>query len=515
MNKILINILLFSTLVIGSIGLISFDVWADETTTDVYDIPEDYKSRNYYIEFYRQLSYDADGLTFEQYEYDFDIYVPSEYDSLFYFYQSCPSSWYVMCPFFYIYSDNSFAIAGINTNWAFDCNNTAKIELSLKNSDGSNTDDKIVIYIKNNGSTYHKITRKLSKTGVTESAYYESFITLSSLVRKNLSYGSKTQYLLKFNDAVVFHNGSNATPTMSADTYIFTTDKLSSLSDLLKNADYKIKTNKFEDMFLYVDKVRNQGQNNVFPEPELKSSRYNSDSNLIQLYYKRDNDNLPKLVDTYDKVFVKIQGNKDWITINNILDDTDSSCKVASVNNNIDQKLIIGVVNIDNLYSLLGYDYADSSQTPPVIEAIIWGVRYGYRLKSANYKYTNYVFSRYVFEDNVIVDTDITIDDLGNLTDIKQPSGGSSGVTVKPGGTSGNPVISATDEADYSDVGSFFKSLNFDFSSIGKALSGSFSLVTGFASMIGNVFSSFFGDAIGIIALLAIGICIVLRVLGR
>ena len=72
-----------------------------------------------------------------------------------------------------------------------------------------------------------------------------------------------------------------------------------------------------------------------------------------------------------------------------------------------------------------------------------------------------------------------------------------------------------SDSADYSDVGSFFKSLNFDFSSIGKALSGSFSLVTGFASMIGTIFQNFFGDAVGIIALLAIGICIILRVLGR
>jgi len=33
--------------------------------------------------------------------------------------------------------------------------------------------------------------------------------------------------------------------------------------------------------------------------------------------------------------------------------------------------------------------------------------------------------------------------------------------------------------------------------------------------MIGSIFQNFFGDAVGIIALLAIGICIVLRVLGR
>ena len=50
MNKIIINILLFSALIIGSIGLITFDVWADSKTGDVYEIPEDYKDRNYVIQ---------------------------------------------------------------------------------------------------------------------------------------------------------------------------------------------------------------------------------------------------------------------------------------------------------------------------------------------------------------------------------------------------------------------------------------------------------------------------------
>ena len=250
--------------------------------------------------------------------------------------------------------------------------------------------------------------------------------------------------------------------------------------------------------------------NDIFTEPQLKSAKLNDDETNIRLVYSYDRDSSLMSAETYNKIYVKLQDKEDWI----ILSNTD----VVSVNFDSNFKVVAGGIYLDKLYSSLGYDEYDDTSIKPVVQAVIWGVRYKYIADDNKYKYgyvnTNYVMNRYVFENAIIDNPDIKIDDLGNLTDIK-PGNSSSNISVKPGGSENNPIIGATDEADYSDVGSFFKSLNFDFSSIGKALTGSFSLVTGFASMIGNIFQNFFGEAVGVVALLAIGICIVLRVLGR
>ena len=66
-----------------------------------------------------------------------------------------------------------------------------------------------------------------------------------------------------------------------------------------------------------------------------------------------------------------------------------------------------------------------------------------------------------------------------------------------------------------SSITDWVKNFKFDFSAITGAIQGSFSLVTSFASLIGNIFQNFFGEAVGVVALLAIGICVVLRLVGR
>lgn len=513
MNKILINILLFSTLVIGSIGLITFDVWADTQYTGVYEIPDDYNGDNMYIEFYRDLGASNNVWTFETYEYDFDVYVPDGYNYVFVYYKSCPYSWYVINPAILIYSDTQYGYYCFSTELAYDDNYVARFQFAttnMKRFDGEESEP-ITIYLKNNASSYHKIGRKLVKDDVVTSTYNESYISLSSLERKQVYYDSKTYYSVMFNQPVVYYGSGYLSPTANTSSYVFTTSELQKSIFPGSEPEYVINTDKLTDLIPCINKIKSKETITVYPEPKLKSAKFNSANNVIRLIYERDNDCLPNLVEMYDKIFVKIQGEEEWRTLDNLYDDK----KIVSVMNDSKYKLIAGAVNGDKLLNKLGYDYSDDDSTKPIIEAVIWGMRYGYRLKSANYKYTSYVFSRYVFEDNVITDTDITIDDLGNLSDIKPGTSGDNGVSVKPGGTENNPIIGGTDEADYSDLGSFLKSFNFDFSSIGNAISGSFSLVTGFASMIGNIFQNFFGDGVGIIALLAIGICVVLRVLGR
>ena len=236
---------------------------------------------------------------------------------------------------------------------------------------------------------------------------------------------------------------------------------------------------------------------------------------------------IPNFLYVYPKIFVKVKGNDEWVEFQNL--DTSQSKNaigydIFGLKHDSTNKSIWGNLSLYALYERMGYTAKQINAgdfVPPKIEGIIWGVQYGYALTQnildeSSIRKSKIVFSRYVFEDNIVDTPDVGIGDLGDLPNI---SGSNSSIEVGSGSNigsgGGHHVPAPSDSADYSDVGSFFKSLNFDFSSIGKALSGSFSLVTGFASMIGTIFQKFFGDAVGIIALLAIGICIVLRVLGR
>lgn len=504
MNKILINILLFSTLVIGSIGLIIFDVWADTKTGDVYEIPEDYLSRNYQIEFNKNTSSDSSSIRSYQADYyDFDIYYPEGYDVVMAYYQRCPYSWYIFYPFIYIYTSDTYYYKIID-NIYLDENGVGKLLV------GENND--IEIYVKDNGCTTRIVSKSLKKDDYSNNVSKLAPIKLLSMCGHQLYYDSTTNYKLKTSECFILVPALSYTLNENKRYYV-----LSPIENLTSKyaenfySQYDNTNNKdiSQQIFNDVAKIRKSRASESFPAPVIKAARLNSDLDLIQITYQYNSDFVPSNVDMYKNVFIKTQNTSEWQTLANLYNNK----KIVSVGLNNQYKTILGGFNLDDLYASLGYDETEETSEKPVIEAVIWGVRYEYSTNSG-IRNSPYVFSRYVFEDNVISDTDVSIDDLGNLTDIKPGTSGSN-VTVKPGGSVNNPTISATDEADYSDVGSFFKSLNFDFSSIGKALSGSFSLVTGFASMIGTIFQNFFGDAVGIIALLAIGICIVLRVLGR
>lgn len=512
MNKILINILLFSTLVIGSIGLISFDVWAEELTTDVYEIPDDYESRNMYIEFYQEGSLTSSGYSFITEEYDFDVYVPNGYSWFLWYCTYSPYNWTNMYPRIFVTDGIDYCNFNLQ-NISVDKNNISAVNITVGEND-------IIVYLKNNGSSQYRITRKLKNDNqVATTEYSQSYLALSTLNGHSLYYGSNCN-TYKFNQPVVYSGGTYGSPSLNDAGWKAYVVQMSELSKYppTSNPDYIFNANGVNknkqlvnDCADAVNKILAKNGMSSFPEPSLLSAKFNDANNMIRLIYERNDDCIPDVIEMYNKVFVKLQNDDEWKTLDNDLEDL----KLVSVANNSNYKLIAGAMNIDNILNQLGYDSNYKDAVAPVIEGVIWGLRYGYRQMSGNYKYTGYVFSRYVFEDNLITDTDITIDDLGNLTDIKPGTSGDNGVSVKPGGTENNPIISGTDEADYSDLGSFIKSFNFDFSSIGNAISGSFSLVTGFASMIGNIFQNFFGDGVGIIALLAIGICVVLRVLGR
>lgn len=513
MNKIFINLLLFSTIVFGSIALLTFDAWADTSTTDVYEIPDDYVSENSYIQFYNDSSVSGTSKSFSSVIYDFDVYVPQSYQWALFCYNYAPYSWNDIFTSILIYSGDGYGFLTFedtsSSRFYVDCNNVTKKSVTIN-------DKTIDVYLKNNGCIKRIVKKSLKKDDVSQNTSTTDYVSLSSLADKQLYYSS-IRYDIAFNQPIIYslYHGFNI--NKGSRYYVYQNSELKVIpSDVTQNYyssydyDGSSSLDFVSSLFSDIDKIKKQQSMTSFPSPELKSARFNSDINLIQLMYVRNSDCLPDIVENYTKVYVKLQGEKEWRTLDNSV----QGDRIVSVAHNSQFKVISGGLNIDNLNSALGYDETDEAAILPVIEGVIWGLRYGYKTTGGSYKYTSYVFNRYVFEDNVIADTDITIDDLGNLTDIK-PGNSGSDISVKPGGSANNPTISATDEADYSDLGSFIKSINFDFSDIGKAISGSFSLVTGFASMIGNVFQNFFGEAVGIIALLAIGVCVVLRVLGR
>lgn len=504
MNKTMINVLLFFTLVMGTMAILMINVWADTSTIEVYEIPDDYLSRNYQIEFNRNTSSDSSSLrSYTADYYDFDIYYPEGYDVVMAYYTYCPYGWYNFYPYIYIYTSDTYYYKIID-NMYLDENGVGKLLI------GENND--IEIYVKDNGCTARTVSKSLKKDDYANNVSKLEPIKLITICGHSLFYDSETRYKLKTSECFIYSSSRAYRLNENGSYYVL--PPIENLTSKYTENFYSqySNTNKkdiSQQIFNDVAKIRKSRSSESFPAPVIKAARLNSDLDLIQITYQYNSDFVPSNVDMYKNVFIKTQGTSEWQTLANLYNNK----KLVSVGLNNQYKTILGGFNLDDLYASLGYDETEETSEKPVIEAVIWGVRYEYSTNSG-IRNSQYVFSRYVFEDNIISDTDVSIDDLGNLTDIKPGSSGSD-VTVKPGGSANNPTISATDEADYSDVGSFFKSLNFDFSSIGKALSRSFSLVTGFASMIGTIFQNFFGEAVGIIALLAIGICIVLRVLGR
>lgn len=515
-KNIVIDILVLFTMVIV-VSCIVFmvngatPVWADTATTDIYEIPEDYESRNMYIEFYKEGGLTSAGYSFITEEYDFDVYVPSGY-SWFFWYTIYTNGWTDMYPYIFVTNGTDYSYFKFQ-NLTVDKNNISAVNITVGEND-------IMVYLKNNGSSQYSITRKLKNDNqVATTEYSQTYLALSTLHCHSLYYGS-VYYTYKFNQPVVFSSGSYGSLNLSDASW---KAYVVQMSELLKypptsNPDYIFNANGVDknkqlvnDCADAVNKILAKNKMTSFPEPSLLSAKFNESNNMIRLIYERNDDCLPDVVDMYNKVFVKLQNVDEWKTLDNDLEDL----KLVSVANNSNYKLIAGAMNIDNILNQLGYDSNDKDAIAPVIEGVIWGLRYGYRQMSGNYKYTGYVFSRYVFEDNVITDTDITIDDLGNLSNIKPGTSGDNGVSVKPGGSTDNPIINDTAVSDSTSFIDMITNGKFTFSAIGNALSGLFSMVSGFASAVGSVLASIFGDAFGWVALSALGAVIVLRVVGR
>lgn len=524
MNKIIINILLFFTLVIGSIGLITFDVWADTSTDDVYEIPEDYKDRNYVMQvrligtsggyFSKTEGTGTEWDTYNYIEdrlYDFTLYYPSDYYSTLSVYNYNEKSNFT---FYFAPKDDeerSIMYALSISDLKYDINNVAKRTMEITKDGVKSSLD---VYIKKNSATMHKVLTPQSHDVVIE----DKNIDFSTLIK---NFDVTTSNLFSVNYPFVFSSYSSYNKYIYSGIYgsqylvqqiPCTTNSTSYFVSAIRASDKRVEVN----------------ESGVFPEPKLTSCK--KLTGTLHCYYDYPTQNrVPNFYYVYPKIYVKVDG-KDWVEYQ----ETDTSAKgfehVFTFHADNSNKSIWGALSLRNLYIRMGYTYSEitvENFEPPKIQGIIWGVQYGYALTQnildeSSIRKSKIVFSRYVFEDNIVDTPDVGIGDLGDLPNI---SGSNSSIEVGSGnssgsgsniGSSGSHVVPApSDSADYSDVGSFFKSLNFDFSSIGKALSGSFSLVTGFASMIGTIFQKFFGDAVGIIALLAIGICIVLRVLGR
>lgn len=523
MNKTMINVLLFLTLVMGTMAILTYDVWADTKTGDVYEIPDDYKDRNYVIQIRQSGTgnkYVQDengnytildkGSYISDYTFDFTVYYPSNLlCSLFT--QTYNSKDYAGLRFCYVDDDSYLFGFDLNSELKFDINNLAKIEVYYY-KDNVYGGEKVYtyFYVKKNNCSCHTVYN-LDEHGVIEEDYV---LQLSKLDR-----GFCASSCILYSVNYPFYNyppGSGYSYYVYSGVYgnSYVVQKFYSGSSDIKTPISAIKC---------VEKRIATNVSGVFPEPIMKQAKKVSDSTLHCFYEYPSQGRTPNFNYVYPKIYVKVDG-KDWVEYK----EEDKSAKgfehIFNFHVDNENQSIWGALSLRNLYIRMGYTYSEITADdfePPKIQGIIWGVQYGYALTQnildeSSIRKSKIVFSRYVFEDNIVDTPDVGIGDLGDLPNI---SGSNSSIEVGSGSNigsgGGHHVPTPSDSADYSDVGSFFKSLNFDFSSIGKALSGSFSLVTGFASMIGSIFQNFFGDAVGIIALLAIGICIVLRVLGR
>lgn len=520
MNNVSKYLILFSILVIGSIALLTFDALADTTTTDIYEIPEDYQSRNYVVQardvsngnFYVSVNGEnksTTGQIISDYLYDFTIYYPTDMLCSLYTMRSGYEKMYF--GFQFIDSEHEHIIGfDIGTGLIFDENNICKLDLKYSvDSEIKN----ITVYLKKNDCIQH-ICKNSTEYGVFESDNALSLSSLDRAFRYDIN-------LLSVNYPFFYYlpgSGYNTAVYSGVFNSKYVIQKFSGNST----------ASSYIPAIIFVNKYIETNKSGVFPEPILK--KVDKASSTLRCFYEYPTQGrTPNFNYVYPKIYVKEKG-KEWLEYKNVAIDNNYESQIYKLKVDNSNKIIFGSLSLSQLYIRMGYTWsqilADDFE-PPKIEGIIWGVQYGYALTQnildeSSIRKSKIVFSRYVFEDNIVDTPDVGIGDLGDLpnisgsnSSIEVGSGNSSGSGSNIGSGGGHHVPAPSDSADYSDVGSFFKSLNFDFSSIGKALSGSFSLVTGFASMIGTIFQNFFGDAVGIIALLAIGICIVLRVLGR
>lgn len=532
MNKFIINILLFSALVIGSIGLITFDVWADdiaifsgdgETETVASDngstsdvdvsiprpsyVPDNYKYRTYTLQF-GYTSQVSNGVNNTSYYFDWSIWFPEQYDIV-----PCLSRgsrkvgggwYYTLSSSFYLYNPNTYNYTYIHVangmpgdKYTYSCSidgNDVKIYSYVNESFESTTFKSLK---KNEVSNNTNTIKDIAANPYNYLSYFDS------------SYSKLDSYQLSFNDYYLHQDYSGYTDLMGGrlgENYFYRSDK----GD--KNAD-------MQNALKILESYRASGDV-VYSSPKMSSCSLAGNTLIMKYYYDTEKP-VPSHLYTYKDIFVKIKGVSNWINCANALEDNKY---ILTLKDNSSSSCISGVLNIDILKDIVAAQ--QEKETDDIdIQAVIWGVQYGYKKAGAvfsQYAYvrTDFEFSRYVFQ-NASDDEDynFSVGDLGNLGNL-----GTSGSTTIIGGTpnapsggngSNNVWTDSSSGGGLSSITDWVKNFKFDFSAITGAIQGSFSLVTSFASLIGNIFQNFFGEAVGVVALLAIGICVVLRLVGR
>lgn len=514
----------------GTIAILTFDVWADTNTDDVYEIPEDYQSRNYVVQTrssYKQyLPFPkSDGTDTESdlcdvindEIYDFTVYYPKDlYSSLVIVSGSYEKNFFSI--WFFPQNDNSRKIifsGSIGTSLKFDMNNIAKSDLTCK---VDNEEYNIIVYIKKNNASQH-LTIKPSK--------HDGYGTDNILSLSSISDSHRMQDLTLFtvNNPFIFRPYSGYDKLIYSGVYgtKYMVQKIpcSKIDNYLDTNISAVRA---------VEKIISANGSSVFPEPVLKSCKKVSDSVLHCFYEFPSQNRVPSFKYVYPKIYVKLDG-KDWQEFQEYDSDADAlSQHVFNLNIDESNKSIWGALSLTAVYRRLGYTNSEifsDDFVPPKIQGIIWGVQYGYALTQnildeSSIRKSKIVFSRYVFEDNLVDTPDVSIGDLGDLPNISGANS-SIGVDIPNSGSSSSDRDNGGHHVGDSSSGSdnptsivdWFKNFKFDFSSITNAITGTFSLAASFASLIGSVFQNFFGESVAILAMLAIGICVVLRLVGR
>lgn len=508
-----ITVLFTMVIVVSCIVFIlngSTPVWADTSTDDVYEIPEDYESRNFIVQLRKSgeswgYFYKADGSDTEKDDYtfiddvifDFTAYYPKNMDCVLGVSNYNGKSSVGM--YFMPSESNEIAYGfALSTNLKFDVNGVYKVNLK-DNASGTSTD----FYIKKNNCTKSSNMVTTSHGRVNK----ESTVNLSIISE---TYNFYNCDLFSVNYPFYLGSGSSY--------YVY--------SGVLKSNFMIQQFSDYRGAIKFCEKYTKVNASGVFPEPELDKVLKRSSS--LACYYKFPTQNrVPNFSYVYPKIYIKESG-KDWVEYPEEYKSTDSTYNHV-FNFYVDgtSKSIWGSLMFNALYLRMGYTLeqitADDFE-PPKIEGIIWGVQYGYALTQnildeSSIRKSKIVFSRYVFEENIVDTPDVSIGDLGDLPNI---SGSTSNIEVGTGdsGLSGgslNRPIGGHDVSDYDSTSFIDLILNgkLSFSSIGDALSSLFSMVSGFASAVGSILAAVFGNAFGLIALCAVGAVIVLRVLGR
>lgn len=509
----IIDIMVFVTVIVA-VSYIMFiligstPVWADTNTDDVYEIPEDYKSRNYVVQGRRQVNSDYKYIYDDT--YDFTIYYPSNFYCSLVVRQNRKNDFYF---WFSSKTDSEHKLRfsfPIDNALRYDENNIARVQIKL-------TVDKVdysyYVYLKKNICTEHYLST-LSGSHISEG---DKSLDLSSITG---NYAMSDYTFFSINFPFIFQKYS------SYDKYIY-----SGIYDskyMVQNIPCSTNDTFATDISAIraVEKRIENNQDGTFSEPTLKTVRKLTSSNIQCQYEYPTQGRTPNFGYVYPKIYLKVDG-KEWVEYSEFDSTNKTYPHVFILNIENNNNFIYGNLSLNAIYMRMGYTWAEicsDNFIPPKIQGIIWGVQYGYALTQnildeSSIRKSKIVFSRYVFEDNIVDTPDVGIGDLGDLPNISgstsnievgtgsnRPSGGS---TNRPGMGQNVPDKDSTSFIDLIINGKL------NFSSIGEALSSLFSMVSGFASAVGSVLGAVFGNTFGLIALCAMGAVIVLRVLGR